>query len=471
MSLKNTRSRLVVGLSLGLLATVLLLCLEAHFRPLAVKGLYFQSYSSETMMQAVSIEDLRDEPLRTLWYLHIQPPAYDAIRALLAYVWRSDDSMNMLWRVDRTLYILWALLYGMTGFVVFWWLSEMTSIKFAAALSLLFLAHPASIFYATFLETTLLSAFLILCFCYLLWRVKEGFYVPVVVLALSFLSLFFTRSIFQWPWLLFLPFSLALMRFPFRRLAVFIAITGIVVGLYTLKQKSLFQLYSTSSFTGINLCNSIGYPDALGKYAKQSVPVQEPGSKKPKVLTRIKKVNGTINFNNEHYLAVNRELLQEYRRQVLQSSPLLLVRSYVTNLKIYLRPSSRLTKHVIVDRLPWRSAYDSLFSFPILPPLLTMAFLFWMTRSNRSTLLDTMGLCLPVAFIAFLCVVFARDENMRYKFFIEPVLFVFLAAQVYGAGKLMIHKGLYNMKKFHATIKYSRIARGLGMSGCRGNKK
>ena len=107
------RSRLVVGLSLGLLATVLLLALEAHFRPLAVKGLYFQSYSSESMMQAVSIEDLRDEPLRTLWYLHIQPPAYDAIRALLAYVWRSDDSMTMLWQVDRTLYFLWALLFNL----------------------------------------------------------------------------------------------------------------------------------------------------------------------------------------------------------------------------------------------------------------------------------------------------------------------------------------------------------------------
>jgi hypothetical protein len=447
------RIRLVVGLSLGLLATILLLGLEAHFRPLAVNGLYFQSYSSEAMMQAVSIEDLRDEPLRTLWYLHIQPPAYDAIRALLAYVWRSGDSMTMLWQVDRTLYFLWALLYGMTGFVVFWWLSEMTNIKFAAASSLLFLAHPASIFYATFLETTLLSAFLILCFCYLLWRVKEGFYVPVVVLALSFLLLFFTRSIFQWPWLLFLPFSLALMRYPFRKLAVFIAITGIVVGLYTLKQKSLFQLSSTSSFTGLNLCKSIGSPDAWDKYAKQSAPVQEPGSKKPKVLTRIRKADGNINFNNEHYLTVNRELLQEYRQQVLQVPPLFLVRSYITNLKIYLRPSSRFTKHIIVDRLPWRSAYDYLFSFPVLPPLLTMAFLFWMTRKNRSTLLDTIGLCLPVAFIAFLCVVFERGENMRLKFFIEPVLFVFLAAQVYTAGKHCIQNVLSRVSKKQVTAR------------------
>jgi len=231
-----SQSRIVVGLSLGVLATVLLLGLEAHFRPLALQGLYFQGYSSEAIMQTVSIEDLRDEPLRTLWYIHIQPPAYDAIRALLAYVWRSEDSMSMLWQVDRTLYFLWALIYGMTGFIFFWWLSEMTNIKFAVVSSLLFLAHPASIFYATFLETTLLSAFLILCFCYLLWRIKERYYVPSILLILSFLLLFFTRSIFQWPWLLFLPVSLVLLKFPVRKIAVFIVITGSVIALFTLKQ-------------------------------------------------------------------------------------------------------------------------------------------------------------------------------------------------------------------------------------------
>jgi len=90
------RGRWVVGIVLGLLATVLLLGLEAHFRPFARDGLYFQAWSSETMMQTVSIEDLRDEPLRTLWYLHIQPPAYDAIRALIAHFYWSDDSMTML---------------------------------------------------------------------------------------------------------------------------------------------------------------------------------------------------------------------------------------------------------------------------------------------------------------------------------------------------------------------------------------
>ena len=429
------RTRVIVGLVLGLLATVLLLSLEAHFRPLAIRGLYFQRWSSETLMQTVSIEDLRDEPLRTLWHLHIQPPALDAIRALLACVWRSDDSMTMLRRVDCSLYVLWALLYGMTGFVVFWWLSEIASIKFAAGSSLFFLAHPACIFYATLLDATFLTAFLILCFCYLLWRAKKHRHVSVVVLALSFLALFLTHAIIQWPWLLLLPLSLALMRFPFRRLAVFVAITGVVVGLYTVKQVSLFNLSTTSSFTGLNLCKSIGPWVNYRKYAKQFAPLKEPGMQRPRVLTRIRKANGAINFNNEEYLSVNRDLLQEYRRRVLQRSPLLLFRSYLSNLRIYLHPSSRFTtEHVIVDRLAQRSVYDCLFSFPVLPALLAMAFLFWLTRARKSTLLGGIGLSLPVALIAFISVVGERGENMRYKFFIEPVLFVFLAAQGHVAA-------------------------------------
>jgi len=438
---RHTRTHLVVGLCLAILTTVLLLCLEAYFRPDAPEG-YFQGWSSETMMQTVSIEDLRDKPLQSLWHIHIQPPAFDAIRAILAQAWRLDDSKAVLLRVDSSLYFLWALIYGMIVFLVFWWLSEMTSTAFAAISTLVFSVHPAFIFYATLLDTTLLSTFLILSFSYALWRVREARNVSAGVLALLFLLLFFTRSIFQWQWLLFLPLPLVLMRFPLRKLIVFLTITGIVVGLYTAKQMYLFGLSSTSSFTGYNLCNSIGCTDTWAIYNHESAVLdQEPPPEKPDVLTRVRKVNGSVNFNNEHYLTVHRELKQQFSEHFLSlsSSPLQLVKNYLVNLRIYLRPSSQYGYHVIVDRLPQRSVYDYLFSAPIFPQLLNLAFLFWLSQARRSDHLQrVLGFCLPVAFIAFLCIVGERGEDMRYKFFIEPILFVFLASQVYAAGKKMI---------------------------------
>ena len=437
---RHTQTHLVVGLCLAIFTTVLLLCLEAYIRPDAPDG-YFQEWSSETMMHTVSIEDLRDQPLESLWHLHIQPPAFDAIRAILAQVWRQDDSKAMLLRVDSSLYLLWALIYGVLVFLIFWWLSEMTSTAFAAISTLFFSVHPAFIFYATLLDTTLLSTFLILSFSYVLWRVREARNVSAGGLALLFLLLFFTRSIFQWQWLLLLTLSLALMRFPLRKLVVFLAITGIVVGLYTAKQTSLFGLSSTSSFTGFNLCNSIGCADTWALYnQKAAVLDQEPPPEKPNVLTRVRKVNGSINFNNEHYLTVNRQLEQQFSEYFLSllSSPVQLVKNYLVNLRIYLRPSSQYAHNVIVERLPQRSVYDTIFSSPLLPQLLNLAFLFWLTRARSSDLQHVIGFCLPVAFIAFLCVVGERGENMRFKFFIEPILFVFLASQVYAAGKKMI---------------------------------
>ena len=438
---RHTRTHLVVGLCLALLSTVLLLCLEAYFRPDAPNG-YFQEWSSETMMHTVSIEDLRDEPLQSLWHLHIQPPAFDAIRAILAQVWRLDDSKAMLLQVDNSLYILWALIYGMLVFVIFWWLSEMTSTAFAAISTLFFSVHPALFLYATLLDTTLLSTFLIISFSYVLWRVKEARDVSAGVLALLFLLLFFTRSIFQWQWLLLLTLSLALMRFPLRKLVMFLTITGIVVGLYTAKQMSLFGLSSTSSFTGFNLCNSIGCSDTWALYnQKADFLDQEPPPEKPDVLTRVRKVNGSINFNNEHYLTVHRQLEQQFSEHILSflGSPLQLVKNYLVNMRIYLRPSSQYAYNVIVDRLPQRSIYDTIFSSPVFPQLLNLALLFWLSRARSSNHLQrAIGFCLPVAFIAFLCIIGERGENLRFKFFIEPILFIFLASQVYTAGKKMM---------------------------------
>jgi hypothetical protein len=125
------------------------------------------------MMQTVSIADLKAEPLLSLWHLHIQPPAFDSIRAILAQLAPAEDSAMTLWQVDRYLYLLWALLYGLTIFLIYWWLSDITSIFFAAIAAILFSAHPALVFYATLLETTLLSALLILILCYLLWLIGK----------------------------------------------------------------------------------------------------------------------------------------------------------------------------------------------------------------------------------------------------------------------------------------------------------
>lgn len=438
---KTRRRRLLAGLCLGLAATLSLLLAESLFRPYVWEGLYFQGWSSETLMQAVSIEDLRDEPLRSLWYLHIQPPLYDGLRAALALPWSRDDPASLLRKVDLALYAVWAVLYGAMGAVVYWWLlAEGCGPVFSGISNVLFLLHPASIFYATLLDTTLLTAFLVLCLFFLLRRVSRGANVPCGLLVASFLALFFTRSLFQWPWIALIAVSLVVMGYPLRKTAIFVCAAGLLVGLYAAKQEYLFHT-AGSSFTGYNLCNSIGYHVYYAGYAEQAEPAYRPDPSKPKVLSRLRKINGRINYNNELYLEVNRGLVETYKALMIQATPAYLARNYLGNLKNYLSPSSRYTVHALVDRLSYRTVYDVLFSFPALVILLAAAGGFWYMNANRSERMGGLGLLLPAAFLVFLSVFFEQGENMRFKFFLEPVMFVFIACEarrcmVLAAGRI-----------------------------------
>lgn len=437
--LRRSRSRLVLGLCLAVFSALLLLLLEAHYRQYAPRG-YFQSWTSETMMQTVSIEDLRDAPLQSLWYVNIQPPLFDTLRAILAQVWKSADSMAMLLKVDQSLYVIWALVYGAIVFVIYWWLSELTNLAFAAVSTLFFCAHPAMIFYSTLLDTTILSAFLILIFYYFLWRIKKARPVSAIGFAVIFLLMYFTRSIFQWQWLLILALVLLLLKFPKRKLITFLAITGVVIGLYTVKQVSLFDLSGTSAFSGLNLCHSIGCKGANEAYEKAALQLQQQAIPVglPNVLTRVTKIDGSVNLNNPYFLSVNRSLEEQYRTQLLAMlhSPGQLLQNYLINLRVYLAPSSHyISDNLIVNRLPWRAVYDFIFSAPVLPLLLISAFIFWAFQAHKNGFWRTLGFCLPALLVILLCIMCDRGENMRFKFFIEPVLFVFIASQAYAAGK------------------------------------
>ena len=98
------------------------------------------------------------------------------------------------------------------------------------------------------------------------------------------------------------------------------------------------------------------------------------------------------------------------------------------NLSLWLRPSTRHSAHVLVDRLPWRGAGDALMSGWRLALLLLLAAgrWAWAERGRPAGLRRGLGLALPALYFAAVSIVFESGENMRYKFFVEPLLFVFL---------------------------------------------
>jgi hypothetical protein len=214
----------------------------------------------------------------------------------------------------------------------------------------------------------------------------------------------------------------------------FIMITLAVFGLYLFKQNKKFGLFSTSSFTGLNLSRAAGLNEALPNYwvyldGRSDVRTD---SDLPKVLTRIKKASGTPNFNHIDYLALNRQFIDLFLEYVQATPVNQLATNYLENLELYLLPSSKHSPHVIVDRLPWRSAYDKVFSSPIFVILFVLAGLYVLKEAVETRqLIRYIGLALPGLYIFAVSILAEKGENERIKYFIEPVIIVFIFSQFY----------------------------------------
>lgn len=415
---------LLAGL-IGVLAYGFLLILELTSRSVALSGLYFQKWSSEDLMQTVSLMDLEREPLISLWNLHIQPPLFDIIRAIFAQLWPSPYLSELVMHVDILLYQLGMLLYALLGMLIFYWLVQFIRPIIAFGITLLFLLHPATLAFATLLDSTFLSTFLITLMFYSLWKIKNGFEQSTLLLSLVVIAAFLTRSVFQLPLILILLVSLIIFKVSKRKILLFILLVGGFSGIYIAKQYVQFNLLTTSSFAGYNLTHSVGISPSdyffqdfvLGKETKQTL---------PDVLTRKTKITGGPNFNHLGYLKLNHLLSGQYQQYLTSVSVGTLLSEYWENAQIYFRPSSRYSENVIVDRLIWRAYYDMFFSAPVLPLIIIFIGLVELWRILKYKNFSSLGLLLPCLYIFAVCVFLEKGENMRLKYFLEPVFFVAL---------------------------------------------
>jgi hypothetical protein len=430
---------LILGLCLSISVIICLLLWEGHILRHSESRVYLQGWPSELLQHTVTLVALRDEPFTSLWNLHIQPPALDTIRAILANLVTASNPVELLHKVDSAMYVIWALIYGAFIFLIYWWLLQASNLFIALIGAFIFALHPAGLLYATLLDGTILSSFLIAVFVYLLWKIKQHQVVSPLILSLSFLSLFFTRAIFQWPMLLVVIFSLVLLRYPHRKLLRFSLITSAVVFLYLAKQYALFGITTTSSFAGLNFCKSIAacqtHPlTVLSDDAIKALPI---------VLGKPKKLDQSINLNDLPHLQLHQELMQDYLEKIKTTPLSELVKYYVINLNIYLKPSSFYAEdNRVVLSLPkyWRETYDEIFSYPWLSNMLFLSLLLWLVNYKKGALLPSIGLAIPIVAIFAISILFENFENMRFKFFIEAPVYIFIITQWNGLYQLLFQK-------------------------------
>jgi hypothetical protein len=415
------------SLALGAGATLLVLLLRSAAAQGAPDGLHVHAWTGEYMMQVVSAADLKIEPFRSLFYLHIQPPLLDALRALIVRRHMRLDGLALLDAVDRDLYVAWAIAAGLLVAALHRWLHQLVGPRAAFLGTVLFIAHPAFLFYATFLDGTFVSGAGVTWATYELWRLSRGEGSPGR-LALGLSLLFLTRSIVQWPFLLVLAASLWLLRIDRRRALRAVVPLALVMAVYVGKQYALFGVTITSTFGPDSFCKG------LSAYCQGTTPVplpELPPLSAASVLRRIEKPNGEYNWNQLAFLRRSFSQMEEYRALVRRTPPGELVRLVSHSVGFWLKPSSRHSPHLLVDGIPWRGAYDAAFSGASLILLLvgSAGFAAWTSGPSWATLRRLLGLALPCLYVATTSVVFESGENMRYKFFVEPVIWVLVWTQ------------------------------------------
>ncbi len=428
--------RAFLSLALFAAGVVLMTALEAYGAGYALRGVYFQVHASEDMMQTLSLLDLRPHPWQSLLALHIQPPLFDALRAVLAQLWPDLGPRALVLQVDRALYFLWAVAYAAVAVLVFRWLGRiLSSTRVAAVAAAAFLFHPAAIYYGSYLDNTILTSLGMLVLVYALGSLPGR--APLVALGGSYLFLFLLRSMFQWPVLVVLLAALLLMRVPLRQVATLALGCGLVVGGYMLKQYLVFGWTATSSFAGSNCLHALGEEPEVGFSTRMTVPLGPLYSGVgfdgyPEALTRASKITGAHNFNHIADLYNERQLIGRCVQQVWRQPIRKTLGAFAVNLGYFLEPSSRYYEqpHAIVDRLPWRGIYDWVLSGYRLLALIAVAIAIWARGRDRAQWARGLGIALPVLFVSLVSATFERGENMRFKFFVEPIVYVFLVSQM-----------------------------------------
>ena len=435
--MQKQRIQIALAIVIAIVAFAFNVGLQSYMRPHARDGIYFQEWTSDTMMQTVAIEDLSKHPIETLWNIHIQPPGFDTLRAVLAYWHSPREGYELLHKVDRSIYTLWTIVSALLSVTIFLWLSQTTRTSYALPATLLFIPHPGVILYSTLLETSFLSGFLILLTYYLLWRLAKNPTESVIPVSLAVLSLFFTRSMFQGPWIILFTTSLVLLRVPLKHIGTFLVVCGVVMGLYLTKHYYQFGTLSTHGWRGLNFCRGINSFDrySLPPYLnrlKELPPGGEEEKDLPATLVRREKLTGAPNLNHISYVEHNKEIWSYCDEQFRKMSWSHLINSYRENMTIYFAPSSRyVTAHTIVDAIPWRAAYEKIFSQPVLPIAILISIGIALVTSRVRDIPSLTALLLPGLFVFAICITAEKGENMRMKIFLEPVFYVLIATQCY----------------------------------------
>tara|TARA_Y100001934_G_scaffold281512_1_gene391477 strand:- start:554 stop:1972 length:1419 start_codon:yes stop_codon:yes gene_type:complete len=455
-------STLAQSLCIGLLAAVYLGVFQFLVADDRISSIYFFNSSSGGLMQTLPIEQLRQDPIGSIRYLHMQPPLFDTIRAVIANLLVDEtivEKVELIQSVDRVLLHLYLVLYGLLTAIIFGWIKlATTSTLFASTMSVGWILYPTPIFLSTFLDGTLLSTVLISWMILEIWLFykghgRTGFLITAVLLC------FFTRSFFQWYFFVVLFVSLLAIGMNRKQLVLVCLFLGLGAGGYLTKQYLIFGIASTSTFAGehmtgmlwIEEANPAGgsvwtgvetdaYRDMLNS-RKAEIEVQYPEPAKQYAGGYNTQEQWQLNF-------IHSTLAKETCAENSKYCFLAIWRSLRQNWSEYWHVEGW-SNSILIDRLPdwYTKAYYRVSTryvwFLILGAICFMVVRIYIRDHKKQYWWQVLGVILVPGFIFGICIFgnrFDWYEGGRLKFFLEPVYFVFVSSQIYLFGTQLFWK-------------------------------
>ena len=228
--------------------------------PNEITGERYLGITSESMVQTIPANILRDKPLQAIYFNHIQPPMLDSVRAVIAFFWNPSHG-SLVQFIDLGLTRLYIGLFGILTALLFLWILKATESRVCAWVgALIWMVHPSPLSMSFFLDGTFLSSFFVSWMIFEIWLIskREGSVSRLIIVAVL---CFLTRAHFQW---FFVPVLGILMLFvgvDRRRILLGMAILCFVVGLYCVKQYMLFGTVYSFGWMGTQLAGSVWIED------------------------------------------------------------------------------------------------------------------------------------------------------------------------------------------------------------------
>ncbi len=336
-----------------LLVVLILFSLSRAFYGLL--GVHFDASTFPHYMQFIDADLLRDRLLESLWYYHAHPPLLNLFVGVGLKIFGSAAPVFF----DVCFHAMGLLV----AFCVYILMLRMTSSRIAAGIVVGVLAFsPAFVLYENWLMYTLPTVAALTFAALALYQYGETRKTSWCVMffaALAFLLL--TRSLFHLAWLVLIAVLLCLVMSNHRRqILTAAAVPVLVVTLWYGKNYALFGTFSSSTMLGLGLSNIATLvvpahdlqrlvesgrlsPFALvSRYEQRYVLFASqpylPKSGVP-VLDKIDKHDGSYNYNNQQMIAMNRVYTHD-ALEVIRAFPASYVLGLTISNRLFFSPPS-----------------------------------------------------------------------------------------------------------------------------------